>query len=185
MCRDHASLIDSDFGHYTVEQLRKWKEEAENKAHQRLINPGQNTGNNLLYSNQDSRAAIIIKEIIPYEIIVDIDNESFGKFVSDNIIKPFNNLTTNARDPSRAFDNIELETLRQTLIKQAWEFRNHFTQHSAGSVNGYEYIDIKYFIKNNPETTQSYWEGISEETIRLAKEFCATAIKIHSILRNL
>ena len=36
MCRTHAKLIDSDEATYTVEQLHKWKREAEARAEERL-----------------------------------------------------------------------------------------------------------------------------------------------------
>ncbi len=36
MCRNHAKLIDSDEARHTVEQLRKWRREAEARAEKRL-----------------------------------------------------------------------------------------------------------------------------------------------------
>ncbi|WP_139428239.1 hypothetical protein [Aeromonas veronii] len=39
MCRDHGSLIDSDFTIYSVSQLKEWKLQAENLAHTALSNP--------------------------------------------------------------------------------------------------------------------------------------------------
>lgn len=39
MCRDHGSLIDSDFLIYSVSQLKEWKLQAESLAHTALSNP--------------------------------------------------------------------------------------------------------------------------------------------------
>ena len=41
MCRTHAALIDRDEKYFTVEMLKKWKEDAEREAGNRLI--GQET----------------------------------------------------------------------------------------------------------------------------------------------
>jgi hypothetical protein len=39
LCQIHAKLIDSDTGYFTVERLRQWKKEAEQKSFRKLVAP--------------------------------------------------------------------------------------------------------------------------------------------------
>ena len=58
MCQTHAKLIDTDETQYTVEKLRTWKKEAEERASKALANPDywseyyRNNGDNLLVLTQ-------------------------------------------------------------------------------------------------------------------------------------
>jgi hypothetical protein len=39
MCQTHGKAVDSDAGHFTVEMLRKWKRDAEQRAFQAIVMP--------------------------------------------------------------------------------------------------------------------------------------------------
>ncbi len=55
MCRTHAKLIDSDEATYTIEELHRWKDEAESRAERRLRDgsTGEPTSEDDLGSSQD------------------------------------------------------------------------------------------------------------------------------------
>lgn len=185
MCRNHASLIDSDFNTYTVEDIKSWKVIAEEKASQRLLNQQSSVIKQGDYSSQDHRAFNFINEILPYETIKMIHDEPFGEFVPDCIFKPFSCLVEREGDPLYRFDNKNIESLRSKLVDQAWEFIRYFSKQSAGRGNGYEYINISEFRRWNPSVPESYWIDMIEETSRLAREFCKTAMDLREMQRDL
>lgn len=185
MCRNHGNLIDADFSTYTVEQLKEWKVQAENFAYTMLKKPSDFAPAVSSYSEQDRRVFNFLNGILPYEVIQKINDEPFGRYVPDCVIKPFHDLIYYENDPVYHFINVELEGLRTLLLQQAWCFNRHFAQQSAGAVGGYDYINIPEFRRYNPDTPESYWIQISDETSRLAREFCSTAMKLREMQRNL
>ncbi|ALO34516.1 hypothetical protein CMT41_07155 [Colwellia sp. MT41] len=185
MCRNHGNLIDADFSTYTVEQLKEWKVQAENFAYTMLANPSNLAPAVSSYSEQDRRVFDFLNGILPYEVIQKINDEPFGRYVPDCVIKPFHDLIYYENDPVYHFINVELEGLRTLLLQQAWCFNRHFAQQSAGAVGGYDYINISEFRRYNPDIPESYWIQISDETSKLAREFCSTAMKLREMQRNL
>lgn len=185
MCRNHGNLIDADFCTYTVEELKQWKKQSESLAYEQLAYPNSSSREVSSYTEQDRRVFDFLNKIIPYEIILKIQEEPFGRYVRDAIIKPFNDLIYYENDPAYHFNNSQLENFRILLLKQAWSFIRHFSQQSAGKSGGYEYINISEFRRYNPEIPESYWIQYSDETSRLANEFCSTAIKLREMQRHL
>jgi hypothetical protein len=185
MCRNHGNLIDADFLTYSVTQLKEWKITAENKAYAMLSNSNYSTETRSRYSDHDRRVFEALNRVLSYEVIQKISDDPFGGFVPDSVIQPFNYLTNNGNDPILHFNNQELEQLRELLIRQAWDFRRYFTQQSAGATGGYEYINIREFRRYNPDVPESHWIGISEETSRLAREFCSTALRLREMQQGL
>jgi hypothetical protein len=119
MCRNHGNLIDADFSTYTVEQLKEWKVQAENFACTMLKNPSNLAPTVSSYSEQDRRVFNFINGILPYEVIQKINDEPFGRYVPDDVIKPFHDLIYYANDPVCHFINVEIEGLRTLLLQQA------------------------------------------------------------------
>ena len=185
MCRNHGNLIDADFNTYTVQQLKEWKIQAENFAYTMLANPSAVAPAVSSYSEQDRRVFEFLNGILPYDVIQKINDEPFGRFVPDNVIKPFNDLIYYENDPIYHFNNLELEELRVLLLQKAWTFIRHFSQQSAGAVGGYDYINISEFRRYNPDIPESHWIQISDQTSDLARDFCCTAMKLRDMQRNL
>ncbi|WP_161782362.1 HNH endonuclease signature motif containing protein [Methylobacter tundripaludum] len=91
-------------------------------------------------SEHDCKVLIKINDIFPYETILLIKNEIFGKFVKGEVISPFYDLFYQSEDPLFKFTEQRLETIKIDLINKGKKLIQHFGQQSAGWAGGGMYI---------------------------------------------
>ncbi len=185
MCPTHGNLIDKEDRGYTVEQIRGWKVEAENRA-ARNLELGQSASLNSTvsrYSEKDKKILSEYGNILSYETIRLIQNDPFEKFVKDEVIFPVVSVFDMEDNPRFKFQDPFLENLRQTLNSQAKALRWHFAQQSGPGTDGYAYIDLVEYERQNPGSWNC-WEREIEKTQKLAAEFCSTAMQLLEIKEN-
>ena len=171
LCDKHHKLAHSKF--ISRMDLRKYKE--------LLLNQNQSPG--VHFSKHDRQLLKEINEIFPYETILLIKNENFGRFVKDEVIRPFDLLFHRSGDPLFRFLDQKLESLRLDVLSHATKLIRHFNQQSAGLTGGYEYIDISRIRSTHPEMV-GHWIKYSEDTVRLAQDFCNAMYRLRAELIN-
>ena len=171
LCDKHHKLAHQKF--ITRMELRRYKELLSNRVAPHTAS----------VSEHDRKVLKEINEMFSYETILTIQNEKFGRFVSDKVIRPFDVLFYREADPLFRFTDNNLERLKMDLIKNAHAFIRHFSQRSGGVEGGYEYIDINEIERTNPEMVD-YWIRYASMTFDLAQDFCKSMFALRSELVN-
>jgi len=154
------------------------------KDYKKLLSQPKST-QYLEYSKHDSKLLIEINEIFSYEKINLIKNECFRNFVKEEVISPFIDLFYRLEDPLFKFTDQKLEHLRSNLIVNAQKFMSHFSEQSAGLEGGYAYIDLEYIQRKNNNVDINYLVQYSNDTVRLAHDFCESMLLLRAELINL
>jgi len=173
LCDKHHKLAHN--GVISRQDLRRYKK--------MLAEPP--IGRDSLQSSSHDRALLeTINNIFPFDLIKQIQNEPFGKFVPKTVIDPFDTFIYKAEDPLFCFTDSRLEELRTSALHKAHKFLNHFSQQSGGLPSRYDYIDPYEAVRRNPETTFEYWIKYADDTRKLAQEFCDVMLRLRSEARN-
>lgn len=122
MCRNHAHLIDANESNYTVEQLKAWKKDAEERAYNALSS----------VSNQAAKDE-------PYELNVTNHREGYGRY-----FKNPNDFSLYYSDKLneyvlRGFDPIEIVLSEQFMLIGFNQYPE--TRARRASIERHEYVD--------------------------------------------
>ena len=63
MCQTHGKAVDSDAGHFTVEMLRKWKRDAEQRAFQAIVTPAAQREQQVATATIDAAIQVLIERL--------------------------------------------------------------------------------------------------------------------------
>lgn len=182
MCRSHGSLIDSDYTIYSVEQLKKWKELAENQQSLLLQMTHPVSQNN--YSERDVGVLKAVTDIFNYNYLQMLKSEQFRAKVSTNITDPLNEFGNNANNPFYSFNDVALETIRMELVEKVNNFLALFREHCAGGLGYYDYIDIPRISRFYPSEVERFY-GIINQTQDLAYDISVAAQRLLEIRAKL
>lgn len=178
MCPTHGNLIDKEYTAYSTEEIKQWKAAAEQAAR---IGLEQNIPNSLeVFSAKDLAVLKAYCDVLTYPIIIRLREEPFGAIIPYDLVSAVNFILDVNDNPKYSFQNLNLESLRTKLFKEARDLMTHFAKQSAGTPTYYEYIDLNEIRRRDPKN-EEYWKQEIYKCRQLAETLSRTAMQILQI----
>ena len=130
---------------YSEEELIRRRDIFYNKIQSGFHGASHNTSR---FTDHDKKLLRTLNDKFNMNYLYSLKNEPFWKLVKRSVVDPIcDYIDYESEDPLNAFDNQELESLRNQIIEEGRAFNDEFSQHSGGSQSPqhYEYINKDYF----------------------------------------